>query len=93
MAEQFMDHLLEAILAASFALCAFLVRSFFSRIHGDLRDLKSSIDKLSGRFDGLREEARETTTALAVTQQELRAVWRTLDGGRRVSDHLNGEED
>ncbi len=91
--ESLVDHSVEALVVGFLGLFSFFVKSFFSRIHADLTVLRGSVDKLSGRFDGLRDEARNSTTAIAVTQQELKAVWKFIDAAhRRPSDHTNGSE-
>lgn len=90
MLAQFADHLVEGLVISCLGLFTFLVRSYFTRIHTDLKDLRGSVDKLSGRFDSLKEDARVTTTALAVTRQEVSAVWRALDGAHKRASDLNG---
>lgn len=89
--ESLLSHTIEALVVGAVGLFTFLVRSFFSKIHDDLKDLRGAVDKLSGRFDSLREDTRVTTTAVAVTRQEVAAIWRTIDGAyKRTSDH-NGD--
>ncbi len=91
--ESLLDHAIEALAVATTGLLAFLVRSFFNRIHDDLIALRSSLDKLSGRFDTIQEDARELATKVALTQQETRAQWRHIDGSYRRASDLNGGDD
>ena len=94
LATQFLDHLLAGAVVAALGLFTYLVKSFFARIHADLKDLRGAVDKLAGKFDAIQGDGRSTTTALAVTQQELKAVWKFLDAAhRRASDHVNGEDE
>lgn len=77
----------EALAAGFVGLLGFLLRSFFSRPHEDLTNLKSEIDKLEGRITLLTDAMHGEMTDTAVVKQELRAVWRHIDGAHaRASD-------
>lgn len=89
--ESLLNHSIEALMVGAVGLLAFLVRSFFSRIHTDLRDLRASVDKFSGGLDSLKEDVHRTSTALAVTRQEVSAVWRTLDSAHKRASDMNGD--
>lgn len=93
MLESFLDHSIEALTVAAMGLFTFLVRSFFSRIHDDLKALKSSIDKFDGRLTHMQEEARDLQVNLAVAKQELRAVWRHIDNAHQRASDYNGEDE
>lgn len=94
LATQFLDNLLAGAVVAALGLFSYLVKSFFARIQTDLKALKESVDKLSGRFDAIQSEGRTTVTALAVTQQEIKAVWKFIDAAhKRASDHANGGDE
>lgn len=82
--------LLSTLAVAGVGLFTFLVKSFFGRIHDDLKTLRSSVDKLDGRFDLLQGEGRQTVTELAVVRQELKAVWRFVD---RMNEEADEEEE
>ena len=81
-----LDHGIEALCLGALALLTFLVRSFFTSI-------RSSIDKLSGRFDAIDARSNGHGESIAVIKSELRAVWRTMDPPQRLSDHINGEDE
>lgn len=82
-----MEHIIDAIAVGLVGLVGFLLTSFFSRPREDFVELKSSVDKLSGRLDVLTESVHRETTETAVMKQELRAVWRSIDGAHnRASD-------
>lgn len=85
--------LLQGIGIGLMGLFAFLARSFVSRIHDDFKDLKSSVDKLCGKLDAIQDDYRELSTRVAVTRQEVRALWRTVDAPQRVSDTGNGTDE
>lgn len=84
--------MLEGAVVTFLGLFTFLVRSFFSRIHGDLKELNGSIDKLGGRLESLQKDVRDNTIESAVTRKEMEAIWRVVDGSyKRASDqHKNG---
>lgn len=77
----------EALAAGFVGLLGFLLRSFFSKPAHDIDELKASIAKLDGKIAALVEGLHKETTELAVARQEIRAVWRIIDGaGKRSSD-------
>ena len=73
-----LDHAIEATTMACLGLLTFLVRSYFTRIREDLQALRSSVDKLEGRFNAARDEAKETALHLAVTSKEVRTLWKFM---------------
>jgi hypothetical protein len=81
-----LDHVIESIVLTSFGCLTFLVRHFFSSI-------QKEISKLGGRFDSLDERSDKHHTKIAVMENEMRAIWRTLDPPRRMSDHINGGDE
>lgn len=93
MLEALQSDLLSAVLAGFVALLTFLVRSFFQQFTREIKELKSSVDAFSGELKTVREDARENTTQIAVTRQELKAVWRFIDHHKRASDLNGGDHD
>ena len=62
-----------------------LVRSYFDRIHKD-------VSCLTGRLDQIQTTLGENTKEIAVTRQEVKALWRYVDGGfNRASDRIREE--
>lgn len=86
LAQYFLDHAIESVCAGLLMLVAFLVRFYFSSI-------RLAIAELKGRFDSLDERSDGHHTKIAVIENEMRALWRTVDPPRRLSDHLNGGKD
>ena len=72
-------HITGVVVVTIVGTFTFLVRSFFSRIHDDLRELKGSLDKMQGRFEAVSVDVRANTVEMAVVRSELRAVWRIVD--------------
>ncbi len=90
MEAQILDHLLEGLVLTSIGLLTFLVRSYFSRIQKDIADVRSSVDRFEGRFSSIADEMHRATVEMAVTRQEMKAVWKVLDGANRRSSDANG---
>lgn len=93
---QFATEILQASCVAILALVSYLARSYAARIHDDLKSLRSAIDKLDGRLTGLQAEIHRNTIELAVGRQEVKALWRAVDGAyERASDNggsFHGED-
>lgn len=92
MSDLIWGHLLDGAVVSVLGVFTFLVRSFFSRISSDLKELQSLVDKLGGRLDAIQNDIHRNTVETAVMKQELRAVWRFVDAEPRASDVNGGSE-
>lgn len=82
-----LGQLVPALVTGSVALFAYLVKSYFQKIHDSNIEVKKEIAKLEGKLDLLSKDIRENTIESVAMRSEVKALWRFVDNAnQRATD-------
>ena len=92
MLHEFIPHIAGTVVACVMGLFAYLTRSYFARIHDDIKEVQAAVDRLSGRLDAVSSDVRANTSETAVARVEFKALWRVIDNAYERASDVNGAE-
>jgi hypothetical protein len=78
-----MSQLVPALVTGSVALFAYLVKSYFQKIHDSNVEVKQEIAKLEGKLDLLMKDIRDNTIESVTMRSEVKALWRFVDNSNK----------
>ena len=70
-------------------LFTYLIRSYFSNIRNDIKNVAEKVSAIDGKLDLISNEVTKRVIDATRTDSEVKAIWRYIDPPKRGSDAGN----
>lgn len=74
------------VVSGMLGLFTFLIRSYFSNIRKDIKNVSDKVMAIDGKLDYINTELTKRIVESTKIDSEVKAIWRLIDPPRRRSD-------